>query len=91
LRERHAKPIGRSLDTAMSPTLPPEPSPAWSVYTVEGLTCAARLAELIESVRLLPHVTGVGADLVVDGRSSLIVEADSAVQTVLACVERAGF
>lgn len=91
--ERHAEPIGLARVTAMRPTTRPAPNPSGSVYTVEGLTCAACLAELIESVRLLPHVTGVGVELVVDGRSSLIVEANAPVhpRTVLACVERAGF
>lgn len=64
-----------------------------STYTVQGLTCAVCIAELIEAVRFLPHVTGVEVSLVTGGASPLVVYSDAALEpaVVLECVARAGF
>lgn len=69
------------------------PAGSRSSYTVAGLTCGACIAEVMEAVRLLPGVTGVAVDLVIDGGSSLIVYSDRAVNpaAVLACLDRAGY
>ncbi len=64
-----------------------------ATYTVEGLTCAACLAEVMERVRILPHVSGVAVDLVPDGLSSLFISSavPLATEIVRASVENAGF
>lgn len=64
-----------------------------STYTVEGLTNGVCIAEVMEAVRRLPHLTDVAVDLVANGRSSLIVHSDGALpaEAVLECVARAGF
>lgn len=90
-REWRVFPVGHEGTDEV--TTIPEMRSTGSAYAVEGLTCGACLAKLIEAVHLLPYVTGVAADLVVDGRSHLMIEADRpvGVETVLACVEEAGF
>lgn len=78
----------------MSTATPTRPAgDGGSVYAVEGLTCGACLAEVMEAVRGLPQVTGVAVDLVVNGRSALMVRSDVAVppQAVIESVHRVGF
>lgn len=64
-----------------------------STFTVEGLTCGCCIAEIIEAVRVLPHVTGVAVDLVAGGSSVLVVhtEVPLSTRTVLDSVAVAGF
>lgn len=64
-----------------------------STYAVEGLMCGTCIAELMEAVRFLPHVTGVEVSLVTGGASPLVLRSDEALApaTVLECVARAGF
>lgn len=64
-----------------------------ATYIVEGLTCAACLAEVMDRVRVLPRVSGVAVDLVLNGHSSLFISGDTplATESVRASVEDAGF
>lgn len=64
-----------------------------SSYTIEGLTCGACLAEVMERVRLIPRVTGVSIDLVRNGLSPLLIRSDGALpgDAVAGSVEPAGF
>ena len=48
-------------------------------YTVTGLTCGRCIAEVMEHVRDLVGVTGVGVDLVKDGPSHVMVTSGPAV------------
>ncbi len=63
-----------------------------TTYTVDGLTCAASLAE-VERVWTIPHVSGVAVDLVRNGHSSLFIGSDVTlgIEVVRASVEDAGF
>lgn len=64
-----------------------------ATYTVENMTCGVCSAEVMEAVRRLPLVTGVAVDLVVGGRSTLIVRSDAQVvpQVVVKSVRGVGF
>lgn len=64
-----------------------------STYALDGLFCGVCLATVMEAVRGLPHVTGVAVNLVIDGRSGLLVSSDEALveQGVIDRVERVGF
>jgi copper chaperone CopZ len=44
-----------------------------SRYAVEGLTCPACLAVILERVRLMPGVTAVAMDLARGGASPMVV------------------
>lgn len=76
----------------MMPT-PRTPDTTSFTYTLEGLTCSACLAEVMEAVRALPHVTSVAVDLVAHGRSALVVRSDVSLlpQVVIDAVQGAGF
>lgn len=76
----------------MTPTVT-TPHNIRSAYALEGLTCGACLAEVMETVLRLPHVTGVGVDLGASGRSALVVRSDLALlpQVVIEAVQGAGF
>lgn len=64
-----------------------------ATYTVEGMTCGACIAEVIERVRLLPDVTGVAVGFVNDDASPLFIESRAALapEAVRETVEKAGF
>ena len=49
-----------------------------ATYTVDGMTCGACLAEVMEGIRLLPGVSGVAVSLIPDGPSPLFIESRAA-------------
>jgi copper chaperone CopZ len=51
-------------------------------FGVTGLTCNHCVMTVSRAVALVPGVTGVSIDLVANGRSTLHVESDSAVDAV---------
>lgn len=64
-----------------------------ATYTVDGMTCGACIAEVMERVRLLPGVSGVAMRFVPNGPSPLIIRSsvDLAPEVVRATVEMVGF
>lgn len=64
-----------------------------TAYLLEGLTCAACVAEVMEGVHAIPEVDGVAVALVRDGRSPLFIRSDGSLplEAVRATVERCGF
>lgn len=45
-----------------------------ATYTVDGMTCGACIAEVMEGIRLLPGASGVAVRFVPDGASPLFIE-----------------
>ncbi len=64
-----------------------------TAFAVEGLTCGSCLAEVLEQMRTVDGVSGAAIDLVVGGRSPVVVTSGAAMGTaqIRAAVERAGF
>ncbi len=64
-----------------------------ATYTVDGMTCGACIAEVMERVRLLPGVSGVAMRFVPDGASPLVIRSrvDLAPEVVHETVEMVGF
>lgn len=62
-------------------------------YLVEGMTCRYCMAKVLENVRSLSGVSDVAMDLVMGGRSPLIVMSRTrlGVEAVREAVENAGF
>ena len=64
-----------------------------TTFAVEGLTCGSCLAAVLEQLRALGGVTGAAVDLVVGGRSPVVVTSGAVIsaEQVNGAVERAGF
>ncbi|SDD22112.1 Copper chaperone CopZ [Sanguibacter gelidistatuariae] len=64
-----------------------------TAFAVEGLTCGSCLAEVLEQMRTVAGVSGAAIDLVVGGRSPVVVTSGAAMRTdqIRAAVEQAGF
>ena len=62
-------------------------------YSVRGLTCAACMADVMESVGVVPGVTDVAVDLVVGGVSRLTASSPVPVEVdgVREAIRRSGF
>ena len=64
-----------------------------ATYTVDGMTCGACIAEVMEGIRLLPGVSGVAVRFVPGGPSPLFIESRAALapEVVRAAIEMVGF
>lgn len=64
-----------------------------TAFAVEGPTCGACFAELLEQVRAVDGVTGAAADLAVGGSTLVVITSDAAtdVRLIRRAVARAGF